>query len=119
METPFTLYLRVSNLALAIDVSLLYQNLIYFTGEMWDPASASLDVFRQSITDLEVSFAAITEHDVCAMHPLRLGMQSPGGETRAGTITEFPRRDAGYFKSVSVGAALTVACEQALFLGKK
>ena len=46
-------------------------------------------------------------------------MQSPGGETRAGTITEFPRRDAGYFKSVSVGAALTVACEQALFLGKK
>ena len=85
---------------------------------MWDRASASLDVFRQSITDSEVSFAAITEHDVCAMHPLRLGMQSPGGETRAGTITEFPRRDAGYFKSVSVGAALTVACEQALFLGK-
>ena len=119
METPFTLYLRVSNLALAIDVSLLYQNLIYFTGEMWDRASASLDVFRQSTTDSEVSFAAITERDVCAMHPLRLGMQSPGGETRAGTITEFPRRDAGYFKSVSVGAPLTVACEQALFLGKK
>ena len=79
----------------------------------------SLDVFRQSITDSEVSFVAITEHDVCAMHPLRLSMQSPGGETRAGTITDFPRRGAGYFKSLSVGAPLKVACEQALFLGKK
>ena len=76
-------------------------------------------MFRQGITDSEVLFAAITEHDVCAMHPLRLGMQSPGGETLAGTITEFPRLDAGYFKSVSVGAALTVACEKALFFGKK
>ena len=46
-------------------------------------------------------------------------MQSPGGKTRAGTITDFLRRDAGYFKSVSVGAPLTVACEQALFLEKK
>ena len=46
-------------------------------------------------------------------------MQSPGGETRAGTITDFPRRDAGYFKSLSVGAPLKVACEQALFFGKK